>query len=398
MFTASGHGVVKVLLETRAIRRVRLTTGGTLWAIAESKPAWYPTMRTRRDGLSMKDLANRQSHCADRWLVVPAFLFAAASPTRLVAGDWYLAPRHFREVLSVSNQGYVVRVSRRHATARDQADYEADHGAFAAGCGYPRIDGVTPFAVDLLVCSFTGTPPCRTWTIHSLAERRDDCSTEPDAQAALANATRSMSSLALSIGSVSAPALDRGSAALEKVLARWNAGGNVVAGRLRRGPICGVQFVSTYGRLTLVSESSSNRYGSCGSYRLVGVNLSPDESFAIFSVENYLEQKTVVWRTKQIAARVVNAHGFQAHKKKQYQDSERLFQEALQLDPGFGQAAFNLACAQALLHKTSQALESLGIAITKERDRFRAKAATDRDLDGIRGDARFQALIGPQEE
>jgi tetratricopeptide (TPR) repeat protein len=60
---------------------------------------------------------------------------------------------------------------------------------------------------------------------------------------------------------------------------------------------------------------------------------------------------------------------------------------------GNGLALFNLACGEALLGRTDDALGHLGEAL-EAAPGLRENAETDTDLDSLRGDPRFGALLG----
>ena len=68
--------------------------------------------------------------------------------------------------------------------------------------------------------------------------------------------------------------------------------------------------------------------------------------------------------------------------------------KALQIDPNCTDAYYNKACCFALQNQIELALENLQRAIELEPERCREVAKTDTDFDGIRGDVRFQELLG----
>jgi tetratricopeptide (TPR) repeat protein len=68
--------------------------------------------------------------------------------------------------------------------------------------------------------------------------------------------------------------------------------------------------------------------------------------------------------------------------------------KALQIDPNCTGAYYNKACYFALQNQVELALENLQRAIELEPERCREVAKTDTDFDGIRGDVRFQELLG----
>jgi hypothetical protein len=84
---------------------------------------------------------------------------------------------------------------------------------------------------------------------------------------------------------------------------------------------------------------------------------------------------------------------FDAYRAKDYERSIELYQELL--ESGFLRKAgilFNIACNEALLGRTDDAIEHLRAAIEAD-ERVLELVRTDSDLDPIREDARFAALI-----
>lgn len=68
--------------------------------------------------------------------------------------------------------------------------------------------------------------------------------------------------------------------------------------------------------------------------------------------------------------------------------------KVLESDPNYANAYYNKACSFALQNQIELALENLQRAIELEPERCREVAKTDTDFDGIRGDVRFQELLG----
>jgi tetratricopeptide (TPR) repeat protein len=68
--------------------------------------------------------------------------------------------------------------------------------------------------------------------------------------------------------------------------------------------------------------------------------------------------------------------------------------KVLEIDPNYANAYYNKACYFALQNQVELALENLQRAIELEPERCREMAKTDTDFDGIRGDVRFQELLG----
>jgi len=67
--------------------------------------------------------------------------------------------------------------------------------------------------------------------------------------------------------------------------------------------------------------------------------------------------------------------------------------KALEIKPDYDNAFYNKACYLALQNQIYLALENLQQAITLNPDKYREMAKTDSELDNIRQDPRFQALI-----
>jgi tetratricopeptide (TPR) repeat protein len=73
-----------------------------------------------------------------------------------------------------------------------------------------------------------------------------------------------------------------------------------------------------------------------------------------------------------------------------YEGAAALLREALAREPEPG-IYYNLACMEALLGQTDEAIEHLRHAA--DEPRFREAAATDSDLDSLRDDPRFASLL-----
>ncbi|MCY7393656.1 MAG: tetratricopeptide repeat protein [Leptolyngbyaceae cyanobacterium CAN_BIN12] len=69
------------------------------------------------------------------------------------------------------------------------------------------------------------------------------------------------------------------------------------------------------------------------------------------------------------------------------------YEKAVEINPDYHEAWYNKACCSALLGKPEEAIENLQRAI-ELHPHYREMAKTDADFDGIRQDARFQALVG----
>jgi hypothetical protein len=67
--------------------------------------------------------------------------------------------------------------------------------------------------------------------------------------------------------------------------------------------------------------------------------------------------------------------------------------EVVEANPQYPMLAYNLACCEALAGRGERALEHLRVAVTAS-SRMRMLAAEDSDLDPIRGEPAFKALMG----
>jgi len=88
------------------------------------------------------------------------------------------------------------------------------------------------------------------------------------------------------------------------------------------------------------------------------------------------------------------ATAYEAYGNKEYERSIELYRELL--ESGFPKKAgivYNIACNEALLGRTDDAIEHLREAVGQDESAI-ALARIDSDLDGIRDDPRFAELIG----
>ena len=67
--------------------------------------------------------------------------------------------------------------------------------------------------------------------------------------------------------------------------------------------------------------------------------------------------------------------------------------ELIEANPQYALPLYNLACCESLAGRTEDALEHLRLAV-EQSERLRAYARDDSDLDPIREEARFKAMIG----
>lgn len=70
------------------------------------------------------------------------------------------------------------------------------------------------------------------------------------------------------------------------------------------------------------------------------------------------------------------------------------YDQGLEFAPNDPGVFYNKACCYALLGNVELALEHLHFALNLDSERYQELAKTDSDFDGIRDDARFQAMIG----
>jgi hypothetical protein len=75
-----------------------------------------------------------------------------------------------------------------------------------------------------------------------------------------------------------------------------------------------------------------------------------------------------------------------------YGEAKTLLQEGLELHPGNTSLLYDLACLEALMGDTDDALEHLREAAANPR--LREHALTDSDFDSLRDDPRFSAALG----
>lgn len=86
------------------------------------------------------------------------------------------------------------------------------------------------------------------------------------------------------------------------------------------------------------------------------------------------------------------AEFFPLHQAKDYEAAAAVCREVLDKYADNGLALFNLACCEALLGRAEDALAHLGGALVASPP-LRENAKTDTDLDALRDDPRFEALV-----
>lgn len=83
-----------------------------------------------------------------------------------------------------------------------------------------------------------------------------------------------------------------------------------------------------------------------------------------------------------------------AWKDGRYDEVEALYREGLERHPGNESILYDTACLAAVRGNADEAFEHLAHAV--ENPRFREYARVDEDLDSLRDDPRFTALVSPQ--
>jgi hypothetical protein len=84
--------------------------------------------------------------------------------------------------------------------------------------------------------------------------------------------------------------------------------------------------------------------------------------------------------------------GMPAYEAERYDDAKALLLEGLEVHPGNASLLYNLACMEVLSGDKDAAFEHLAQAVSNAR--FRGFAETDTDLDSLRDDPRFTAVVG----
>jgi hypothetical protein len=66
---------------------------------------------------------------------------------------------------------------------------------------------------------------------------------------------------------------------------------------------------------------------------------------------------------------------------------------AIEANPQYPMLLYNLACCESLAGRSAEAIEHLGPAL-EQSERLRELAQEDSDLDALRDEPAFQALVG----
>lgn len=100
--------------------------------------------------------------------------------------------------------------------------------------------------------------------------------------------------------------------------------------------------------------------------------------------QNLLDQKL---------AELYNGIGMHYYDEEGYKTAVTYFDKAIGIQKDYAQAYYNKACVLALLDDVPRAIESLKISVGLESAKFKNKAKTDKDFDGIRENNEFRGLI-----
>lgn len=137
----------------------------------------------------------------------------------------------------------------------------------------------------------------------------------------------------------------------------------------------------------------------CMEAQVNGISLSPkSDELAVF-VYTRLPSHGSIIRGERIdvadfSSRVFNDTGLAHHRKKEWAKAIELFTRAVYADPRRELPAYNLACALARAGDP-RAEEALRYAITLGGDTVRARAAKERDFEGVRSTPWYGALTKP---
>ncbi len=96
------------------------------------------------------------------------------------------------------------------------------------------------------------------------------------------------------------------------------------------------------------------------------------------------EDRSRTFTYASLKAHLENQRALRHHQKQRYREAAEGFEKAVELDPSFDTAVINLACAQALLGNTEQALATLKPLLEKDPVRMYFKILMDDDLKSLR--------------
>lgn len=136
-----------------------------------------------------------------------------------------------------------------------------------------------------------------------------------------------------------------------------------------------------------------------GAGRVGAVAMLRDESAAVWSVGStdrlVAVDRLVLLDLRRGAAAIDEANGLAQLAAGELALARDAFTASLAMDESYGNARYNLACAQARLGERDAALANLARAVATEGLRLKILAPRDPDLAALRGDPRFEALVGP---
>ena len=85
---------------------------------------------------------------------------------------------------------------------------------------------------------------------------------------------------------------------------------------------------------------------------------------------------------------------FRHYGNEEYDKAIEALEQLLAKNPDDGAALYNLACVESMLGRRADAIGHLRRSIESEPERFRELAKTDTDLDPIRDEPEFAAIVG----
>ena len=151
-----------------------------------------------------------------------------------------------------------------------------------------------------------------------------------------------------------------------------------------------------YGSIFL-NQGNADDHGDW-EYYLESVTIAHGTHWMFYNIGTAMEEASYIYpwaiRLDKVVARLINVRGFRRHKKGDFKGSAEDFARAFEMDPEFGLAAFNAACAEAKLGRKKESLEFLKKAIDLQPEESRKKARKDGDFDSLRSDSAFKKLVG----
>jgi hypothetical protein len=120
---------------------------------------------------------------------------------------------------------------------------------------------------------------------------------------------------------------------------------------------------------------------------------APDGRHAVLSIIHRGVESAYVVDVLRARAMLLNAEALDAHESGEEAVAAALLEQAVAVDPRFGDAIYNLACVHALLGDSTRAVEELRIALALDPVRYRRLARVDPDLLRIRAHPEICALL-----